>query len=118
MDRLHLTKKTTIVFLSDHGYHAGEHGQFGKWTNFELGTRVPLIVSSPGVTTPGTESTSIVELVDIYPTLLELNGISLPKAPDKLDGVSFLSILKNPEEKNKTLCSFANYETIECKYGF
>jgi iduronate 2-sulfatase len=101
LDRLDLTKKTTIVFLSDHGYHAGEHGQFGKWTNFELGTRVPLIIASPGFTHPATASTSIVELVDIYPTLLELNGLPLPKASDKLDGVSFFPILKNPEEKTK-----------------
>lgn len=47
LDRLNLTKNTIIVFVSDHGYHAGEHGQFGKWTNFEIGTRVPLIISAP-----------------------------------------------------------------------
>ena len=46
LDRLNLAKNTVIVFVSDHGYHAGEHGQFGKWTNFEVGTRVPLVMAA------------------------------------------------------------------------
>lgn len=101
LDRLDLTKNTTIVFLSDHGYHAGEHGQFGKWTNFEIGTRVPFMVSAPGLTQPGTVSNSIVELVDIYPTLIDLYGLPMPKDSNKLDGVSFLPVLKNPKNKIK-----------------
>lgn len=102
LDRLDLTKKTTIIFLSDHGYHAGEHGQFGKWTNFEQGTRVPLIVSSPEWTIPGSVTESIVELIDIYPTLLDINGLPLPRKSDKLDGVSFSTILKDPRKQTKS----------------
>lgn len=102
LDRLDLTRKTTIVFLSDHGYHAGEHGQFGKWTNFELGTRVPLIISSPGITSAGTSSKSIVELIDIYPTLIDIHGLPQAKGSDKLDGASLTPILSNPREKVKS----------------
>ncbi len=101
LDRLNLTDKTTIIFTSDHGYHAGEHGQFGKWTNFELGTRVPLIISSPKITKPQTRTNSIVELIDIYPTLLEINQLSKRKGYEKLDGQSLVAVLKNPEVKNK-----------------
>ncbi len=102
LDRLDLTSRTTIVFMSDHGYHAGEHGQFGKWTNFELGTRVPLIISSPGNTQPNTVSNSLVELVDLYPTLVAVAGFPAPREAEKLDGVSMLPVLKDPRETTKS----------------
>lgn len=101
LDRLGLTEHTTIVFLSDHGYHAGEHGQFGKWTNFEIGTRVPLIISSPELTTPGSQSSSLVELLDLFPTLLDIHGIGSENVPQKLDGISLLPILRDPGEQIK-----------------
>lgn len=101
LDRLNLTDKTTIVFTSDHGYHAGEHGQFGKWTNFELGTRVPLIISSPKITKPKTSTNSIVELVDIYPTLAEINKLPHHKEYAKLDGQPLIPVLINPDVKTK-----------------
>ena len=97
LERLDLVKNTIIVFLSDHGYHAGEHGQFGKWTNFEIGTRVPLIIASPGIQKAGEISTSLVELVDLYPTLLDLCGISLPETEDAIPGMSLVPILNDPE---------------------
>ncbi|MGB3799083.1 MAG: sulfatase [Lewinella sp.] len=96
LDRLDLTDNTTIVFVSDHGYHAGEHGQFGKWTNFEQGTRVPLIIASPGNTRPKTASNSLVELVDLYPTLLEVADLPAPRDEDKMGGTSILTVLKDP----------------------
>ncbi|MEM9389084.1 MAG: sulfatase [Bacteroidota bacterium] len=74
LERLGLADNTIIVFTSDHGYHAGEHGQFGKWTNFEVGTRVPLIIKIPNV--QNRRSNSLAGLVDLYPTLLELCGLS------------------------------------------
>lgn len=101
LDRLDLTNKTTIVFLSDHGYHAGEHGQFGKWTNFEIGTRVPLIISSPEIKHSGTATSSIVELVDLYPTLIDLHRLPEPKGFGKLDGISLKPILTNTNYKLK-----------------
>ncbi len=102
LDRLDLRKNTIIVFVSDHGYHAGEHGQFGKWTNFELGTRVPLIIAAPEVQQPGTPANGIVELVDLFPTLSEMCGLPAPKTEDKLAGTSLVPILKNPEKVIKT----------------
>ena len=64
-----LHENTLVVFLSDHGYHLGEHGHWQKQTLFEDATRVPLIVRG----TIGTERRHIsevpVELVDLYPLL-------------------------------------------------
>ncbi len=97
LDKLGLTRNTVVVFLSDHGYHAGEHGQFGKWTNFELGTRVPLIIKKPNISSPGKVSNSIVELIDIYPTLLELCGFKDAIQDNRLSGTSLVPVLNDPK---------------------
>jgi uncharacterized sulfatase len=93
LDRLNLRRNTIIVFLSDHGYHLGDHG--GLWmkqTVFERGTRTPMIVAGPGVTAKGQVSHRIVELLDIYPTLASLSGAA---APASLQGRSFQPLLAN-----------------------
>ena len=102
LDRLNLTKKTIIVFVSDHGYHAGEHGQFGKWTNFEIGTKVPLIISAPKMHESGKSADGIVELVDLYPTLVELCNLPKTGAIEQLSGTSLVPMLKNIHDKVKT----------------
>ena len=70
-----LHENTLVVFLSDHGYHLGEHGHWQKQTLFEDATRVPLIVRG----TIGTERRHIsevpVELVDLYPTIASWAGV-------------------------------------------
>jgi iduronate 2-sulfatase len=94
LDRLGLREKTTIVFWGDHGYHLGENGLFTKMTNFEIGTRVPLIVDFSDRGEPGQVIDGLVELVDLYPSLVEHAG--LPK-PTHLEGTSFLPLLVNPK---------------------
>src|SRR5690606_28549923 len=84
-----------------HGYHAGEHGQFGKWTQFEQGTRVPLLISVPGMASMGKRTSSIVELIDLFPTLADLCGIPQESLKNQLEGKSLLPILQNPKEKGK-----------------
>lgn len=79
LDRLGLRENTLIVLWGDHGYHLGENGLFTKMTNFENGTRVPLIVSRPGMKTTGQHTRALVELVDLYPTLAQLCDLPLPK---------------------------------------
>lgn len=89
-----LEQSTIVVFVSDHGFHLGEHG--GLWrkhTQFEESTRVPLIVRLPGGVSGGT-SMALVELVDLYPTLVEL--CALPES-EGLEGTSFRPVLENPQ---------------------
>ena len=83
---------TIIVLWGDHGWKLGDHEEWGKHTNFEIDTRVPLIISLPGQKTAGQKTRSLVEFVDVYPTLADLCG--LPK-PD-VDGVSLKAVLENP----------------------
>lgn len=69
-----LEKNTIIVVWSDHGYHLGEQGLWAKTAIFEQTTRVPLIVSAPNIKQPKSTD-AIVELLDLYPTLIDLTGI-------------------------------------------
>lgn len=95
---LGLEKNTIVVLCGDHGYHLGEQGLWGKTTNFESDTRVPLIVKAPGMKAVGQSSHSLVELVDLYPTVVEMAG--LPRL-NQLEGKSFAKTLDNPEAFTK-----------------
>jgi iduronate 2-sulfatase len=88
-------KDTIVIFTSDHGYHLGEHYLWGKVTLFEECARVPLLVRVPGKTPAGASTSALVEHVDIYPTLVELCGLTAPDSP--LQGRSFANILARPE---------------------
>lgn len=88
-----LDKNTIVVFTSDHGYHLGEHGHWQKQTLFENSTRVPLIIAGPGIKKYKTIN-NLVELVDLYPTIMDLVQF---KSPQFLSGKSFLPLLKNSE---------------------
>ena len=68
-----------VVFLSDHGDHLGEHGHWQKQTLFEEATRVPLFILDPRHETTNARVPQPVELLDLYPTLNELAGISTPE---------------------------------------
>ena len=87
-----LDKNTIVVFTSDHGYHLGEHGHWQKRTLFDNATRVPLIVAGPGINKNEKIMSAPVELVDIYPTLMELVGLS---TPEFVSGKSFAPLLKD-----------------------
>ena len=96
LKRLNLDQDTIVLLMSDHGYHLGQHGLWQKSDLFEGGVRTPLIISVPGSDSQGQGTDSLVEFVDIYPTLVELSG--LPH-PDYLSGVSLVPILEQPETK-------------------
>jgi uncharacterized sulfatase len=93
LDRLGLADRTIVVFISDHGYHLGDRGQWMKQTLFERSTRAPLLVAGPGVPAKGRASTRIVEFLDLYPTLVALAGVP---APAGLQGRSLVPLLKDP----------------------
>jgi iduronate 2-sulfatase len=105
LDRLGLRKNTIVVFWGDHGYHLGENGHWTKMTNFELGARVPLIVSVPKQATAGRRTSALVELVDLYPSLAQLCGLA---RPEHLEGTSFAPLIDKPERNWKT-AAFSQY---------
>lgn len=94
LDELEASKRlenTAVILWSDHGWHLGEQSAWGKKTNFEIATRVPLIIVAPGVK-PGRTQT-IAELVDLYPTICELTGL---QSPPHIEGQSLVESLRNP----------------------
>jgi len=88
-----LADNTIVVLWGDHGWQLGDHGLWTKQTNFELATRAPLIVSLPGQKTAGQKCEAQVEFVDVYPTLADVCGLSVPSG---LDGMSLKPWLDKP----------------------
>lgn len=91
-----LRENTIIIVWSDHGFHLGEMGIWGKATNYEIATRVPLIIWTPNMpkSSKGKTTNALVELVDIYPTLADLSGFEIPK---HTEGKSFKPLIENPD---------------------
>jgi iduronate 2-sulfatase len=98
-ERLGLTENTVIVFWSDHGFHLGEQGLWGKTSNFENAARVPMIIVAPQAKRAGTKAGGPVELLDLYPTLVDL--CELPPVAG-LEGVSLRTVLDNPAVRAKS----------------
>ena len=93
LEKLQLADNTVVVLTGDHGFHLGEQGLWTKANNFELSTRVPLILSLPGQTPTGTTTDALVELVDLYPTLTDLCGLTPPAS---VEGISMKPLFDNP----------------------
>jgi arylsulfatase A-like enzyme len=96
LDRLKLTDNTIVVVWGDHGWFLGEVALWAKHTLFERAVRSPLIIRAPGlVTKPGRRCDSLVETLDIYPTLVEACNPTFRKTHHPLSGRSLLPLLKN-----------------------
>jgi uncharacterized sulfatase len=93
LDKNKLWDKTIVIFVGDHGYHTGERQWWNKNTLFERSCRAPLVIAAPGMK-GGQTSRSLVEFVDLYPTITDLCGL---KIPHDVPGVSLRSVLKSPE---------------------
>ncbi len=101
LDRLKLSERTIIVLWGDHGWHLGDHGMWCKHTNYEEAARIPLLITAPGVTQPGTRTRALAETVDLFPTLRDLAGFPATKLPQPLDGQSLVPVLKSPASAGK-----------------
>jgi iduronate 2-sulfatase len=84
---------TIICFWGDHGWHLGEHGHWGKLTNYEDAARAPLIISDPHFS-GGSRVTSPTELLDVYPTLCELAGLPIPS---HAEGKSLVPLMRGED---------------------
>ena len=100
LKRYDLEGNTIVVIWGDHGFALGEGSRWCKGTNFEIDTRVPLLIRTPELNQPGTATNSLVEMVDLYPTLTSLAGIPVT---EKLDGRNLTPILHNPAEEGREM---------------
>ncbi len=98
LDRTGVANRTIITFAGDHGYHIGEHTLWGKTSNFELDARVPFFIAVPGSQNAGRRTDSLAELLDLFPTLVDLCHLSTPKG---LEGDSLAPILRDPTKSVK-----------------
>ena len=97
LDSLGMLNNTIIVLWGDHGWHLGDHDLWEKHTNFEQATRAPLIIAAPGFKSGKTFAIS--EHLDIFPTVCNLAGVSIPQ---QLEGKSLLPLLENKKATIKT----------------
>jgi len=95
VDDLGLFENTVVIFLGDHGYQLGENQQWTKSNNFERSLRIPLLIAVPGKNSrKNVTESQIVESIDLYPTLADLAGISLPEG-QQLNGESLVGLLSH-----------------------
>jgi iduronate 2-sulfatase len=97
-------ENTVVVLWGDHGWHLGEHAIWGKHALFEESLRSPLIISYPDIKKPGDPTDSIVETLDVFPTLCDLT--ELP-SPQFVDGESLLPLLADPATPGHTAVSYS-----------
>ena len=91
----HQLDNTIIIFTSDHGSTQGQFRHFGKWFPHDRITKVPFLVSGPGVER-NTVCRQLLANIDIAPTLVEIaNG----NIPGTTDGISFAYLLREPNAK-------------------
>ena len=89
-----LGSEHVFIFSSDHGAQF----PFGKWTLYDEGIRVPLIIDWPGRTLPGTRTDAMVSWIDLLPTIIDAAGGALPEG---IDGRSFAAVLDNSAESHR-----------------
>ena len=107
---------TVIVLWSDHGYRLGEKGTFAKHALWETATKAPLMFAAPNLP-KGKKIDAPVEMLSIYPTLLELSGL---KPYDKNEGNSLVYLMQNDKinQKNYALTTFGKDNHAIKKDGF
>jgi iduronate 2-sulfatase len=105
LDDLALRNSTVVALVADHGFQLGENNIVSKYTNNELSVRVPLMIRVPGLTDAGIESRSLVELLDVFPTIAAAAGLPVPPpCPERstdirlcTEGQNLLSLVSVPD---------------------
>ena len=92
LDAHKLWDRTIVIFVGDNGYHTGERRWWNKNTLFERSCRAPLVIAVPGMK-GGQTSRSLVEFIDIYPTVADFCGL---KMPHTAAGASLRPVLADP----------------------
>lgn len=89
-----LDKSTMVIYMGDNGFSFGERGLIDKRHMYEESMRVPLLVWCPEIISPNTKVASMIQNIDVAPTILQLAGI---KKPDQMQGESFAPLLEGKE---------------------
>ncbi len=89
---------TLVVYMGDNGFHLGEHGFYDKRDAFETSIRVPMLAWAPGMIEPGSATDSMIQNIDIAPTMLGVAGV-VARPGARFDGRSFLPILRGQNDR-------------------
>jgi choline-sulfatase len=92
-------QNTLVIYTADHGYLLGQHGRFEKHCSYEEAIRAPLLIRCPGPKRVGGTTTALVELVDLFPTVLDLCGV---KIPANVQGKSLTPLLTGQATRHRT----------------
>lgn len=110
---------TIVMLWGDHGWYLGEKMRYGKTQLWQESCRVPMMVKVPGITPNNKRCDGVVNLIDMYPTLIELCG--LPANP-KNDGQSFAELLRNPDmewdKPTLTTMGRGNHRIFDGRYSY
>ena len=113
LEKSEYANNTIVALWSDHGMHMGEKENIEKFTLWERSIRVPLIISAPGMTQPGSKCEQPVSLMDLYPTLVDLTGFELPS---HLDGKSLKAQINNPNARTEPVISSYRFTWTDKPY--
>merc|ERR1711871_95204 len=114
--RENLWENTTVILTADHGMHNGEKGIWEKWTLFDESTRVPLLISHPDSPFQGGRYNSPVELLDLYPTVMDLvapkhnKDVKICKDGDiclPVEGKSLANVILGDDKANQIVDIYA-----------
>lgn len=115
LEKNNMLENTIITLYGDHGFHLGDHTLWCKHSNFEQATRAPLFIAGPGVA-KGVKITDPVEVMSIFPTILDITGI--PAHPQS-DGISLLPLIdNNPKTKLAKDYAISQYPRAGGKMGY
>lgn len=110
---------TIVVLFGDHGWHLGEKLRYGKTLLWQESTRVPMQIKVPGVTPASKQCNGVVNLIDLYPTLVDLCGLP---ANNSNDGRSFADLLHQPDlrwnEPTLTTYQMGNHRIYDGRYSY
>jgi len=109
LDEKKLSNDTLVIFLADHGISLGAHGISGKQTMYEEGIRLPMIVRYPRLKRSHATNSSLMSLIDIFPTICDAAGVPIPES---VEGKSLLGQYegKGRWDRDRIFASFVSPE--------
>jgi len=114
LDAIGHTNSTVTVLIGDHGFHLGEQNTYSKYTNFENGVRVPLIIRAPWMKrSVGRTTFVLAEAVDLYATLAELAGLPPPRTGgEDINGTSLVPAFVDPTDTSVKRAAYSQYAKV------